>query len=186
MTGNKKFVLGLSNKYNEYIIYYINRDEDSRLIYLRRYDDKNLAMDDLVRYSLIGTSDAIGNEVLVRMQLYINNEINTHEFIRSIFSIFKYNETPGFQECINLVDNIEVTENILIYKNQLYHLATCIYPEIKEIGMYLSLYNIAETIYSSFNPNTLYDPSNNLVSSLIDQIMSIFEYTPNEDWLLVP
>lgn len=180
MSGNKKFFIGLSNKYNEYMLYYINETKNT-LIYIRRYDNGTDAINDLNKYSLIGTSDIVGSNILDQIQMYICNNIYIHDFIRAIFTIFKFNETPEFQELINIIDAIEKTNNDIVYKSRLDHLANCVYPDNSELKMYISMYYLAESIkFSLLGCNTLYDPESSMINLFINQIMTIFGYTPVE------
>lgn len=165
MTGNKKYFIGLSNKPNEYILYYLM---DNQMIYLSRYDNPDDAISALNKYSLIGTTDRLALEIFDQIAIFVENEINIRDFILSMFVTFKYADTVEFQHLIQILTVIDNNGDVSIYSNN------------KELVIYTALYNYMTSIQSTLNLRILYDPSSNVISSLISYIMGTFGYESTE------
>jgi hypothetical protein len=175
MNENKKYFIGLSDIPGEYILYYLMND---KMIYLSKYNNPEDAVNALNKYNLIGTSDKIGLELFNQISLFVEKDIQEHDFIMSLFVTFKYADTIGFQ---NLIQILNISDKINNFRDQLNDLVRWNPPCNKELLMYISLYDLIASVSITLNMRTLYDPISKVVTNLIKQIMNIFDYNPTEN-----
>jgi hypothetical protein len=173
MAGNKKYYLGLSDRPNEYRICYLL---EGSMIYLRRYNDSVIAVSDLDRYNLIGTSDVIGSSILNQLVIYVYGDIDVRDFILSMFDIFKYSGTVELQQLIEILNLIDKDLDPYVYESYLDHYSECLYPDNVELKIYVSIYKLLRSIESTLNIDTLYDPRVETISLFINNIMILFGY----------